>query len=254
MVGASACAPTPIGAASGYLIDHPSGTLLLDCGPGVVARLAEIGALDRLTGVVISHRHADHSADLIALAFRRAWPVTRETLPLWAPSGFASVLAGLDVVYGIPTITELAAPASAAFELTEIEPGSAAQLGDLRMLTRRAIHPVPTLSMRFPSLDFVYTADTGPSAELVQLCLGVGVLLAEATYIHADGVDIKAHGHLTARTAGELAACAGVGELVLTHLADPDRADQALAEAASVFDGPISVAVPGMELSLADSS
>src|ERR1044072_2361306 len=45
VLGCSPAWPTPGGAQSGYLLDGP-GTLLLDCGPGVLARLRERGHLE----------------------------------------------------------------------------------------------------------------------------------------------------------------------------------------------------------------
>lgn len=248
VLGASACAPTSLGAAAGYLVEHDGGALLVDCGPGVVARLALTGLLDRVTGVIISHEHADHSADLTALAYRRAFPVHLPALPLYAPTGFRRRLVGLDAVYGIPTLPELAHPLTGGFALTEVVPGERVAIRGLDVATIAADHPVPTVAMRIGGL--AYTADTGLSDALVEHCRGADVLLAEATYRDAAGIDVSAHGHLTGRTVGELAARAGVGRLVITHLADPDDGPAILAEARREYDGPVELAYPGLEVPL----
>lgn len=250
VLGASACAPTSLGAAVGYLLEHDGGTTLVDCGPGVVAELARRGDLARLTSVVVSHEHADHSADLVALGYRRGFPERLDPLPLRAPTGFRRRVDGLDAVYGIPTLPDLAAPLGQAFDLTEVEPGETVEVDGTVLATTRAVHPVPTLTMRFEDLGLAYTADTGMSDALVEACRDVPVLLAEATYRDAAGVDVSAHGHLTGRTVGELARAAGVGRLVVTHLADPADGPEILAEARAVFDGPVDLAVPGMEIAL----
>lgn len=250
ILGASACAPTSLGAAVGYLVEHTGGATLVDCGPGVVAELAARGHLDTLSSVVISHEHADHSADLTALAYRRGFPVRQGSLPLWAPTGFVRRLAGLDAVYGIPTLPELAEPLSDGFDLTEVQPGETVVVDGTRLVTVPAKHPVPTLAMRFDQLGLAYTADTGMSQELVDLCLGVPILLAEATYRESAGIDVSGHGHLTGRTVGQLAAEAGVGHLVITHLADPRDGDAILAEARAEYDGPVELAVPGLVVPL----
>lgn len=250
VLGASACAPTSLGAAVGYLLEHDDAATLVDCGPGVVAAMASRGVLGSLTGVVISHEHADHSADLVALGYRRGFPERLPALPLWAPTGFRRKLEGLDAVYGIPTLPELAHPFTGGYALTEVEPGEAVVVDGTRVATTRAVHPVPTLTMRFEDLGLAYTADTGMSEALVEACRGVDVLLAEATYRDAAGIDVSEHGHLTGRTVGELAVEAGVGRLVITHLADPEDGPEIVAEARRAFGGPVELAVPGMVVGL----
>jgi len=250
VLGASATAPTSLGAAVGYLVEHDGAATLVDCGPGVIAELAARALLDDLTSVVISHEHADHCADLTALAYRRGFPVRQAALPLWAPTGFRRRLAGLDDVYGIPTLPALAAPLGDGFDLTEVEPGTTVEVDGTRLLTVPAVHPVPTLAMRFDELGLAYTADTGMSEDLVDLCRDVPVLLAEATYRESAGIDVSAHGHLTGRTAGLLAAEAGAGRLVITHLADPRDGEAILAEARAEYDGPVELAVPGLVVPL----
>jgi ribonuclease BN (tRNA processing enzyme) len=64
--------------------------------------------------------------------------------------------------------------------------------------------------------SLVYTGDTGPSERIVELARGADVLLAEAA--HPPGQDQPVGLHLTGREAGEHAAAAGVGRLLLTHI------------------------------------
>jgi ribonuclease BN (tRNA processing enzyme) len=89
----------------------------------------------------------------------------------------------------------------------------------------------------------VFGADHGPSAGLVDFARGADLLLLEATLDHpeADGQ----RRHLTPAEAGEHAARAGAGRLVLTHRSDELDADAALAAAAGAFDGPVELARPG---------
>lgn len=250
IMGASACAPTWLAAAPGYLLQHGDASTIVDLGPGVVHTLAENRLLDTLSSVVISHRHADHCTDVTTLAYRRSFPRQLPSLPMWAPTGFSEVLSGLDAVFGIPTLPELAHPTTDAFDLTEVEPGATFTLGDLHVSTVQANHPVPTLTMRFEELGLLYTADTGMTEELLALSSGVDVLLAEATYRAAAGIDVSSHGHLDGTLVGELAHQARVGRLVITHLADPDEADAILAEARAVYKGPIDLARPGLVVPL----
>ena len=79
-------------------------------------------------------------------------------------------------------------------------------------------HPVETFGFRLEHGGRViaYSADTGPTDRLVSLAAGADVLLCEASF--TEGPGLPADLHLTARQAGEHAARAEVGQLVLTHL------------------------------------
>ncbi len=60
--------------------------------------------------------------------------------------------------------------------------------------------------------------------------------------------DSKERGHMDAREAATAAARAGVGQLLLTHV--PEENDhEAMAEvAATIYNGPIQVARPGLDM------
>ncbi|MEX0673209.1 MAG: MBL fold metallo-hydrolase, partial [Gaiellaceae bacterium] len=64
VVGCSPAWPNPGGAQSGYLLDG-SKRLLLDCGPGVLARLREEEGWPRIDAIAITHFHLDHWGDLV---------------------------------------------------------------------------------------------------------------------------------------------------------------------------------------------
>ena len=63
------------------------------------------------------------------------------------------------------------------------------------------------------------------------------MLLAEASFL--DGVANPPDLHLTGRDAGEQAAKAGVGRLLLTHLVPWHPAERPMTEATAAFDGPV---------------
>ena len=65
VAGCSPAWPNPGGAQSGYLVENGSGTVLLDCGPGVLARLRQSESWPEPDAIVITHFHLDHWGDLV---------------------------------------------------------------------------------------------------------------------------------------------------------------------------------------------
>ena len=63
--------PAPGGACSGYLLESDSGrtSLLLDCGPGVLAQLTQRVAVEDLDAIALSHLHYDHMSDMLPLHY-----------------------------------------------------------------------------------------------------------------------------------------------------------------------------------------
>jgi ribonuclease BN (tRNA processing enzyme) len=108
-------------------------------------------------------------------------------------------------------------------------------------------HPVPAyaISVSVGDRTLVYSGDTGETEALVSLAHNADVLLCEATFGPEDAYvpDL----HLTGKQAGEYAAQAGVGRLIVTHVPPWHSREVAVAEAASAFTGPVEAAQPAAE-------
>jgi ribonuclease BN (tRNA processing enzyme) len=196
----------PGGAACGYLLRHDGFNLWVDLGTGTMANVQRHIGLGDVHAVAVSHRHFDHFLDLYPFYLAEWMGFDRERIPLFAPPDLFEHARKLE-----PELDK-------AFDLHVVTPGEPFQAGPLSVRTARMNHPVPTLGMRFEAdgAVLVYTADTGPSEELIELAQGAQVLLSEATWMERPGWAEEIH--LTALQAGEHAARAGVGELVLTHI------------------------------------
>ncbi len=241
VLGAHGTWPPAGGATSGLLVRHEGRSLLLDLGSGTVAKLQEHVGLFDPHGVLISHSHPDHVADLYTYLLARLFTPERPPLiPLYlAPKileRFTPLLAD-DSGYMRP---------QEAFDVIEVEPGTELALGPFRIRTAPMRHSVPTLAARVEvdGVALTYSADTGPTDELVRLAKGCDVLVAEASW-QTDGIE-RPPIHLTAREAGEMAARAGCGRLVLTHIRPHLDRDLSREEAAGSFDGDLMVAIEGL--------
>jgi len=83
--------PKAGGACSGYLITQGDKKILLDCGNGVLSRLLlQIGSIDELDAIILTHLHSDHISDVMilryAIALNKKTGLVTRSIPLYAPS------------------------------------------------------------------------------------------------------------------------------------------------------------------------
>ena len=228
VVGCSGSGPGPTSAASCYLVEHDGFRLVLDLGNGAFGPLQAHVDPGDVDAVFLSHLHADHCLDVAPFVVwhRYAAGTRPPRVPLHAPIGADRRLA---LAY-----SEEGDPLTDVFDFVFVGPGSFS-LGPFEVTTARTAHPVECYAIRLDvgGRSLVYTGDTGPSPAVVALARGADVLLAEAAHPQVEG--LPAALHLTGRQAGEHAAEAGVGRLLLTHVpAWVDRIGQLFA-ASAVF-------------------
>ena len=228
VVGCAGSAPGPKSAASCYLVEQDGFRLLLDLGNGAFGPLQGHTDPAGIDAVFLSHLHADHCLDVAPFVVwhRYSGRSGGGLVPLYAPDGAERRLA---LAYDMD-----GAVLTDVFDFVAVGPGSFS-LGPFEVTLARTVHPVECYAIRLTAggRSLVYTADTGPSDRVVELARGADVLLAEAA--HPPGADQPPGLHLTGKGAGEHAAAAGVGRLLLTHVpAWVDPAGQ-VASARAVF-------------------
>src|SRR5688500_4403648 len=134
-LGTGTIALTVERARAGHLVEADEVRLLLDCGSGVVQRLA---AYDwwGITHVALSHFHADHIGDLPTLIF--AWrharlPGRSQPLEIIGPPGTVGLIARMASAFG-EWVTSPGFPLS----IRELPSGEALELGaDVRLEARK---------------------------------------------------------------------------------------------------------------------
>ncbi|MFF5258438.1 MBL fold metallo-hydrolase [Actinomadura viridis] len=245
VIGCSGSFPGPESPASCYLIQAEGFSLLLDLGNGALGTLQRFQPLYEIDAICLSHLHADHCLDLcgywVARTYRPDGPLPR--IPVHGPADTPRRMARAYDLEPDPGM-------SGTFDFHTLRRGPY-EIGPFRVTTALMPHPVEAFAFRieYGGRVLAYSGDTGPATELVELARGADLFLCEASFL--DQPDLPGDLHLTAREAGEHAARAEVGRLVLTHLVPWNDAQRSLVEAkASGFDGDIELASVGLSFQL----
>jgi ribonuclease BN (tRNA processing enzyme) len=244
VIGCSGSFPGPDSPGSCYLVEADGFRMLLDMGNG------SLGALQRYTGlydvdaICLSHLHADHCLDLCSYTVARLYAKdgALPPIPVYGPPGTAERMTRAYSMEAGPEVRS-------AFDFVTLTPG-AHQIGPFRLTAEHMNHPIETFGLRLEhdGHSLAYSADTGESAALADLALGVDLLVCEASFLDRPG--LPAGLHLTGRQAGQYAQASGAAHLLLTHLVPWNDRAVSLAEASRSYPGPISLAVSGQQFEL----
>ena len=214
VIGSSPAWPNPGGAQSGYLVES-EGRLLLDCGPGVLARLREQESWPLIDAIAITHFHLDHWGDLVPWVWGTAFGLGRDTRPpeLWLPPGGAAHLRKLGADLGREDMFDR------AFEVREYSGGQRFTAGGFDITPTRVLHyTLETYGFRVADGETVlaYSGDSGPCPELAELAADADLFLCEAT-LHDAASEGDPRGHLTVEEATRAFRESGAARLLLTH-------------------------------------
>jgi ribonuclease BN (tRNA processing enzyme) len=218
-MGCSPAWPDPGGAHSGYLVDDPAAGnthgVLLDCGPGVLARLRSRDGWPHVDAVVITHFHLDHWGDLVPWVWGTFYGLgRRETHPeLWLPPNGGAFLAEIGSHLGFPDMFER------AFQVREYAENTPFQASDFEITALRLPHyrlETYGLRVRGESATLAYSGDSGPDERLATLASDVDLFLCEATLRRGED-DGEPRGHLSAEEALAAAAAGQAHRTVLIH-------------------------------------
>lgn len=237
VIGCSGSVPGPASAASCYLVQVEDFSLVLDLGSGALGPLQTLVGFADIDAIWLSHLHADHCLDMAPLAVALQHSGVRLRAPI-------PVLADALAPTRIASAMWPGQPASSLADLFDFAT-EAASLGPLRVRTAVMNHPVPARAIRLQSggASLVYTGDTGESQPLIELARGADVLLCEAAW--GGSAPRVSNLHLTGAQAGQHAAAAGVGRLLITHVPPWESVEAAVAGARETFSGPVTAVSAG---------
>ena len=235
--------------------------LLVDCGRGVVMRLAGAGLLPpMLHRVLLTHLHSDHVTDFNdVLTTSWVMAAAARALPISGPPGTAAfterTLAMLadDIGYRIAHHDDLNEPP--LVDVTETLDGLVCDEDGVRVVAaptdHRPVHPTVGYRIEHEDRAIVLAGDTVPCEGLDRLCAGADVYVQ--TVIRDDLVKLVPSArlqdildyHSSVKQAAQTAARNRVRTLVLTHMVPavaPGAEDEWTGIAAAEFDGEIVLA------------
>jgi ribonuclease BN (tRNA processing enzyme) len=244
---------------------------LVDAGDGAAVQLAKSGVrLPDVTGLFISHLHFDHTGGVLALLGLRMQLNAFNTFSIYGPPGTKAfvegILKGMDpareAAYGMPGVSWVA-----NVEITELVDGSTLEFDGMTVHVAENSHflipesagepeKAKSLSFRFELEDrsILFTGDTGPSERVEELAQGADILISEMMDIavvletvrrnnpnmpEQQFSDVEWHlssHHLLPEQVGEMAANAGVKQLIITHMVPSVNTEEDAAKYIDIID------------------
>jgi ribonuclease BN (tRNA processing enzyme) len=249
-IGTGTAAPSARRVNAGHLVEAGEVRLLLDCGSGVVHRMAALGlAWSDVTHIAITHFHADHTSDLATLLV--AWrygqlPPRSAGVTLVGPPG----MRGLVERMAAALWADLPTPGYPV-EVVELPPGEGRHLGPgVTLSSFKVPHTDESVaySVEHGGRRLVYSGDTAFHPPFAEWASGCDVLLCECSLPREMAVAT----HLTPEECGMLAAIARPRTLALTHLYPPVERVDVRAIVAERFHGAVVVASDGWSTEIED--
>ncbi len=252
-LGTGAALPGPGRDNTSLALDDGRYITLVDTSGSPLKRLCEAGIdPDRLSRVIITHEHLDHTFGYPSLLQSLWLRGRKEPLDVYAQATTWRVLDGLTSLYRADRW-------AGAFPVRKqiIEPGDGPFLETSEISVRAAPgrHSVPSVGVQVKTgrgMSLVYSSDTSPCDSICELARDADVLVHEATFVAGKEEEANRLGHSTSRQAAEVAVEAGVQHLVLIHFTPSVGDDLAALRlgAEAVFGKPVDAPADGDKLGL----
>jgi len=226
-----------------YLLICNGKNYLIETGPGCMSTLQKYISYRELSGIFLSHLHADHVSELYTLRYAvyiaQRDGLMKKQLPIYMPKSPRQAF------------KFIRATIKNEFDIHEISEELKLNLDGLSISFLKTNHPVSAYAMRFEHglKTLVYTSDSAYFDALGHFCKDASLLLSEATLQNTDR-QFEQQGHMTAETAGRLARESGARKLVLTHIWPEYDKNVSLREARTTFNGEIVIAKRGQMFSI----
>ncbi|MET0752208.1 MAG: ribonuclease Z [Pyrinomonadaceae bacterium] len=217
VLGSGSAVPHPQRSSSAYWLETESGSILLDCSPSAIHRMAQEN-LDwaNLDAIWISHFHLDHCGGLAPFLFgTKNAPQTRtrrKPLKIFGAKGLQKLLESFDRAYKYNLFKQ-----PFPLEIIEVEPFEKFEiLPETEADTLKTPHTDESLSIRVRDKNdktIVFTADTGFEKAFRTFAKNVDLFVSECSFFKNKPIEK----HLELGEAMYLIRHAKPKKAVLTH-------------------------------------
>lgn len=265
LLGTGSPIPDALRAGPCTLVQAGGENVMVDCGRGALMRLMAAGVFPGMVStLLVTHLHSDHITDLNDLVTSR-WVMMPVNVPLRVigPPGTRAVvdatlqMLALDQQYRHDHHDDLRANGPLTVNVEEVGPGDVftigAVSGSVHETDHRPVKPSIGFRLEHDGRVVALAGDTVPCAGVDEMCRNADVYVQ--TVIREDLVaalaDALPNGqrmrdildyHSTPEQAAQMAARAGVKNLMLTHYVPPmapGQEDDWRARALPFFQGPV---------------
>jgi ribonuclease BN (tRNA processing enzyme) len=241
-LGTGSAMPLPDRAQTGLLLERDDRRLLVDCGAGVLHRLAATDpGYEGVSAVLLTHHHLDHVSDLLALIKAR-WLAGAGGFEIVGPAGTKALVDDLfDAFDYLDDRVDLSVREVGAHEFS---------VAGFDVSARETRHSVDGLAYRFAggegTGDLTISGDTEAFAGLAAFADGSAVLVHDCSF--PDDVDVS--NHPTPAKLGDALAGHDYGRVYLTHLYPhtEGRHEGMLDSLARRYDGDVRFARDGLRV------
>ena len=205
---------------SGILIELEDESILFDIGAGVFHRLTQLGVdLSSISSIFLSHFHIDHCSDFLMLCQNLWLSGHDKPLNIYGPPSIRQWFRGLfDIAFPY-------ARDRLIINVTVLKEHQAVQVGEATISNVPTIHgnmETRALKIEWRDRSFVYSSDTAPCRDVIDLAKGADVLVHECNWL--DGPNPEGV-HTTPSELAQIVEEAAPKKLILTHVS-PEVADK----------------------------
>lgn len=233
-----------------YLLETDGKKILIDCGPGTLIRLSEVGVKpEDLDYVFITHFHPDHAGDLFALQMNIRLSDAfvgniHKNLEIYGPNGIQDFTQKLSDVYQLPAFNNYE-------KIKYLVTPDGVSIGNIIVKSFKVEHiafgkSADALALRFEvdGKSFVFSGDTNNNVGIADACREADLFICDSSYPKGQGTS----SHLDTHNIAEICENGGVKKLVLTHFYPINDGIDLVSEVREKFNGEIVYGKDLMEL------
>ena len=201
---------------SGILIELGKESILFDIGAGIFHRLIQLGAnLNSISSIFITHFHIDHCSDFLMLC-QNLWLDRHEKpLNIYGPPAIKQWYRGLfDIAFPY-------AQNRLVLNVRVLKEDEIVQVEEAAISNTPTVHgnmETRALRIEWRGRSLVYSSDTAPCRDVIDLAIGADVLIHECNWL--DGPNPEGV-HTTPSQLAQIVEEVAPKKLILTHVS-PD--------------------------------